>query len=110
MTTRLVLATVALLGGMATARAAGCNLDELMHYQIVFAGTVQGYGLNGKQTYGFEGCEPGRVLIFTDRTGLRCKGSGLGHAELPKAWLFARSKDDMKLCVGDTLYDVEPLH
>ena len=67
MTTRLVLAVVALLGGMATARAAGCNLDELMHYQIVFAGTVQGYGLNGKQTYGFEGCEPGRILIFTDR-------------------------------------------
>ena len=87
-----MLAVVALLGGMATARAAGCNLDELMRLPDRFRGTVQGYRLNGKQTYGFEGCEPGRILMFTDRTGLRCKGSGLGHAELPKAWLFARAR------------------
>ena len=109
MAIRLILAAIALLAGGTTVRAAGCDLDRVMGYQVAGARTIQGYVENGKSVYGFEGCEPGRVLVFTDRTGLRCKGSGLAHLDLPKAWIFARSKDDLKLCVGDDLYDVEPL-
>jgi hypothetical protein len=110
MAVRLALAAAALLAGSAAARAAGCDLDSVMGYQVVKAWTVQGHIENGKSVYGFEGCEPGRVLVFTDRTGVRCKSFGRAHLELPKAWLFARSKEDMKLCVGDELYDVEGLN
>jgi hypothetical protein len=109
MPARLLLTIVALLAGVAAARAAGCDLDQVIGYQVVKSWTIQGHLENGRPVYGFEGCEPGRVLVFTDRTGLRCKGSGLAHLELPKAWLFARSLDDLKLCVGDDLYDVEKI-
>lgn len=78
-----------------------------MGYQLVKSWTIQAHIENGKSVYGFEGCEPRRVLVFSDRTGLRCKGSGRAHLELPKAWLFARGKEDMKLWVGDDLCDVE---
>jgi hypothetical protein len=109
MAIRVILAAMALLACGTMARAAGCDLDQVMGYQVVASRTIQGHLENGKPVYGFEGCEPGRVLVFTDRTGLRCKGSGLAHLELPKAWIFAKSKDDLKLCVGDDLYDVGPL-
>ncbi|MGA3400289.1 MAG: hypothetical protein ABSC95_13800 [Acetobacteraceae bacterium] len=109
MPVRLTLAAVVLLAGSTAARAAGCDLDAVMGYQLVKAWTIQGYIDNGQQIYGFEGCVPGRILVFSDRSGLRCKGTWRAHLELPKAWLFGRSRDDLKLCVGDQLYDVEPI-
>ena len=84
MAVRVTLVVMTLLAGIASARAAGCDLDRVMGYQLIHAWTVQGYIDNGKQTYGFEGCLPGRILVFSDRTGLRCKDTGLAHLELAK--------------------------
>ncbi len=89
--------------------AAGCDLSELIGYQVVAGPTIQGYIDQDKQHNGFEGCMPGRNLVFTDHTGVRCKSMGLQHLELPRAYVFARSRSDMKLCVVDMLYDVAPM-
>ena len=61
---------------------------------------------DGKRVDGFEGCTRDRVLGFTDNTGVRCKDTVLHTAHLPKAYLFARNANDMKLCVDDDMYDV----
>ncbi len=83
-----------------------CDLSQVVGYQLVFGKTIQGYIEDGKQTSGFEGCTRDRVLVFTDNTGVRCKDTLLHSARLPKAYLFARSANDMKLCVDDDMYDV----
>lgn len=48
--------------------------------------------------------------MFTYRFGLRCQVSGRHYLELPKAWLFAHGRENLKLCVADKPYDVRPLH
>jgi hypothetical protein len=111
MPVRPVLAAMALLAGIAAARAAGRDLDAVMGYQLVTARTIEGYIDNDKRHMGFGGCEPGQILVFSDHSGVRCKASVVPvPLAVPKAWVFARSHTDLKLCVGDELYEVEPLH
>jgi hypothetical protein len=90
------------------ARAAGCDLSLVVGYQLVMMKTISGYIENGRQQRGFQGCQPDRVLVFTDNTGVRCKSVSLQKANLPRAFLFARSQTDIKLCVGDDMLDVAP--
>jgi hypothetical protein len=85
-----------------------CDLGQVVGYTLVFGKTVQAYIQDGKRVSGFEGCVPDRVLVFTDNTGVRCKEALLHAAALPKAFLFARNPNDMKLCVDDDIYDVAP--
>ena len=66
-----LLLALALLGAR-TASAAGCNLDEVVGYQLEFARTIEGYMDGEERHLGFNGCEPGRILVFTDNTGVRC--------------------------------------
>ncbi|MGE0418899.1 MAG: hypothetical protein AB7O80_19010 [Acetobacteraceae bacterium] len=89
-------------------QAAGCDLSQVVGYQLVMVKTIEGYIENGRKGRGFEGCRPDRVLVFTDNTGVRCKGLSLQKANLPHAYLFARSQTDLKLCVGDDMLDVAP--
>ena len=83
-----------------------CDLSQVVGYTLVFGKTIQGYIEDGKQVDGFEGCTRDRVLVFTDHTGVRCKDTILHTAHLPKAYLFARNNNDLKLCVDDDMYDV----
>jgi hypothetical protein len=83
-----------------------CDLSQVVGYTLVFGKTIQGYIEDGKQVTGFNGCTRDRVLVFTDNTGVRCKDTILHTARLPKAYLFARNANDMKLCVDDDVYDV----
>ena len=93
--------------GMPSTFAAACDLDDLVGYKIVAKVVIAGYvDEAGKQHSGYFGCVAGRILVFTDHTGVRCKGEGRQEAVMPTAFLFARSQDDLKLCVGDELYDV----
>jgi len=57
---------------------------------------------------GYDGCEPDRVLVFADNTGVRCKDIvRQPHQELPTGYLFARNNlGDLKLCVDGELFDV----
>jgi hypothetical protein len=92
----------------AHAARAGCDLDMLIGYQLAFAKVVTGYVQDGRRQIGFEGCTRERVLLFEDNTGVRCKETFPQHAVRPKAYLFARSQTDLKLCIGDDLYEVAP--
>lgn len=85
-----------------------CDLSQVVGYTLVFGKTIQAYIQDGKRINGFEGCAHDRVLVFTDNTGVRCKEALVHTANLPKAYLFARNANDMKLCVDDDMYDVAP--
>ena len=85
-----------------------CDLSQVVGYQLVFGKTIEAYIEDGKRVNGFEGCTRDRVLVFTDNTGVRCKETFLHSAHLPKAYLFAKSANDLKLCVDDDMYDVGP--
>ncbi len=105
------LAVCALLGACLTsqaARAGGCDLGLVVGYQLVMAKTITGYIEGGRKERGFKGCQPDRVLVFADNTGVRCKGVSVQALELPRAYVFARSQTDVKLCVGDDMLDVAP--
>ena len=84
-----------------------CDLNSLVHYQIIFSKPIQAYIQNGKRTAGYVGCEPDRVLVFADNTGVRCKELVLQHLEgLPNGYLFGRNAGDLKLCVEGQLFEV----
>jgi hypothetical protein len=85
-----------------------CDLSQVVGYTLVFGKTVEAYIQEGKRVSGFAGCVRDRVLVFTDNTGVRCREALVHTAALPKAYLFARNANDMKLCVDDDIYDVAP--
>jgi hypothetical protein len=85
-----------------------CDLNDLVGYQVLFAKPIEGYIQGGMRKKGYEGCEPDRVLVFADNTGVRCKDLVRRHVDtLPMAYLFARNNlGDLKLCVEGDLFDV----
>jgi hypothetical protein len=97
---------VSALGVSARPAQAECDLGRVVGYQLVLAKVIEGYIEGGKRFKGFSGCNLDRVLVFTDGTGVRCKEVDAATANLPTAYLFAKSQNDMKLCVGDAMYDV----
>jgi hypothetical protein len=103
----LMVATL-VLGAWSRPALAMCDLSQVVGYTVVFAKTIEAYIQGGKRVSGFEGCAHDRVLVFTDNTGVRCKDASIHTANLPKAYLFARNANDMKLCVDDDMYDVAP--
>lgn len=100
------LAVLPLLGQPAL--AAGCDLDRLVGYTLVFGKAIDSYIEEGKRHPGFDGCNRDRVLVFADGSGVRCADTFVQHAARPRAFLFARSNTDMMLCVDDDLYKVAP--
>jgi hypothetical protein len=105
---RRLVAGALLLGLSCRPALAICDLSQVVGYTLVFGKTVAAYIQDGKRVNGFAGCTPDRVLVFTDDTGVRCKDTFVQTARLPKAYLFARNANDMKLCVEDDMYDVAP--
>ena len=101
-----------LLGGLllapVAAQAATCDLDEVLGYRLVASKVVEGWLENGREVMGFEGCQPGRVLVFTDHTGVRCKDSMVRHVPVPKAFIFVGDPGEIKACIGDQMYSVVP--
>jgi hypothetical protein len=84
-----------------------CDLNSLVGYQVLFAKPITGYIQGGLRKEGYIGCEPDRVLVFADNTGLRCKTAiPQTTSGLPTAYLFAKNIGDMKLCVESELLDV----
>lgn len=103
----LVAAIVPLTSGLA--RADGrCDLNGLVGYQIILARPITGYIQGGIRREGYDGCEPDRVLVFADNTGVRCKQLVRQQlVQLPTGYLFARNNmGDLKLCVNGELFDV----
>jgi hypothetical protein len=105
---RFFVALVLLLTGGAAWADGRCDLNDLVGYQILFGKPIDGYIQGGARKKGYDGCEPDRVLVFTDNVGVRCKDFGRQpHKELPTGYLFARNNlGDLKLCVEGELFDV----
>ena len=103
---RLLLIAVLGLGVYARPALALCDLSQVVGYGLAFGKTIEAYVEDGKRVAGYHGCTRDRVLVFTDRTGVRCKETFVSSGTLPKAYLFARGPNDMKLCVGDEMFDV----
>jgi hypothetical protein len=106
--TRAVLVAALIALTAARPALAVCDLSQVVGYQLVFGKVIEGYIEDGKQQRGFSGCTRDRVLVFTDNTGVRCNETFVQHADNPKGYLFARSQNDLKLCVADEMYDVAP--
>ena len=107
----IFIATVAASALLASGpvRADGrCDLNTVVGYQILFAKPIVGYIQGGLRKKGYEGCEPDRVLVFADNTGVRCKEPVRQTLDaLPTGYLFARKNlGDLKLCVEGELFEV----
>lgn len=107
---RRLIAGVVLAAVVATPARAACDLGLVVGYTLVFAKTIEAYLENTVRTRGFHGCQPGRVLVFTDKTGVRCKGVSSQRMDLPRAYLFAKSQTELMLCVGDEMLEVSPAY
>ncbi len=84
-----------------------CDLNSVVGYQIIFGKPIQAYIQDGKRKSGYLGCEPDRVLVFADNTGVRCKELALQKTEaLPIGYLLGRNAGDLKLCVDGQLFEV----
>ena len=103
----VLLACAAVLAGGPVLADGKCDLNTVVGYHVLFAKPIQSFIQNSIRKQGYEGCEPDRVLVFSDGTGVRCSGLiRQPRRELPTAYLFAKSMSDMKLCVDGELFDV----
>ena len=103
----VLLAFAAMLAGGPALADGKCDLNTVVGYQVLFAKPVQAFIQNSIRKQGYEGCEPDRVLVFTDNSGVRCTGLiRQPRRELPTAYLFAKNMGDLKLCVDGELFDV----
>jgi len=106
---RALLAAALLLSASGLAKADGrCDLNTLVGYQLLFGKPIEGYIENSMRKKGYEGCQPDRVLVFADNTGVRCKTTVRQQVnELPVGYLFARGNlGDLQLCVEGELFAV----
>jgi hypothetical protein len=103
------LAATALLSAGPVLADGRCDLNTLVGYQLILAKPIESYVEGGTRKKGYEGCQPDRVLVFTDNTGVRCKQIVRQSLNsLPTGYLFARGNlGDLKLCVEGELFDVQ---
>ena len=92
--------------------------DELVNlegYTIIAVKTIEGwYDDDEKDESSFNGCSHGRVIVFTDGTGLTCAEYGYMYAYRPTAVIFAKeiswkgkSFYDLKMMVEDEVFDMQ---
>jgi hypothetical protein len=106
---RVWLAASSLSLTIGAAHADGrCDLNELVGYTLVFGKPIYGYIQRGVRKPGYDGCETDRVLVFSDRTGVRCAEMNRQEVDaVPTGYLFARNAGDLKLCVEGVLFTVQ---
>lgn len=111
LTKLLILASLA-LPTIANADLAD-DLEDLVGYVIVAAKTVEGWRDGRKKGDDFEGCEHGRVIVFTDGTALTCNTYSYSYSYRPTAVILAkqfkyqgREVYDFKMVVEDEVYDM----
>ncbi len=104
---RMLLAVLVLAVSTAAHADGRCDLNAVVGYQLFFAKPIQAYIQDGVRKNGYIGCEPDRVLVFADNTGVRCKEVSLQRLDgLPTGYLFGKNAGDLKLCVEGALFDV----
>jgi hypothetical protein len=89
------------------------ELEDLVGYMIVAAKIVDGWKDGRKFGDGFEGCEHGRVIVFTDGTALTCNTYSYSYSYRPTAVILAkqfkfqgREAYSFKMVIDDEVYDM----
>lgn len=93
------------------------QLEQLSGWTIVGSKQISGYVKDdGSEESSFEGCEHGRVLLFSDGSGVRCQSYGYQYAYMPTAIILAKSityegktLTMVKIIVKSQIYDAVPL-
>ena len=97
--TKNLLATFILL--ISTTPIAFANIEdvlsELTGYKIIAKKTIDGE---------FEGCDFDKIIVFDDRTALRCFSYGYQYAYMPAAVILFNGSN-IKMLVGEDIYDMQ---
>ena len=106
MRTRYLVIGLALLAMPAFAGAAN-GLESLVGYTIVASKTIDGWlDVNGKKGESFEGCEYGKIIVFTDNRVLHCATYHYHYAYRPTAVILSNGSQ-VKMVVDDEVYDMQ---
>lgn len=73
------------------------KLEQLTGYKIVAKKTIDGE---------FEGCDFDKIIVFDDRTALRCLSYGYQYAYRPEAIILSNGSN-IKMLVEDDIYDMQ---
>ena len=73
------------------------RIGELIGYTIITQKTIDGE---------FEGCDFDKIIVFNDRTALRCFSYGYQYAYMPIAVILSNGSN-IKMMVGDDIYDMQ---
>jgi hypothetical protein len=98
---------VAAMAGLSPAHAGTSELSRYVGYTIIAEKTVDHWISEDGQKKGdsFEGCEFGRVIIFTDGTFLRCVSYSYHYSYRPDAIILARGSTFVMI-VDDEAFDM----
>lgn len=82
------------------------TLSRYKGYTIVDVLTIEGWiDKNGKRESSFNGCEYGRVIIFSGNKSLRCSSYGYQYAYRPEAVIISRGGSYTMIVESDS-YDM----
>jgi hypothetical protein len=104
-----------LLSPLAQADMAGLLIsNNLIDYAIIGSKVIdKWYDPGFKEEASFNGCKPGRVIVFTDGSKLTCAGDKFQFANKPKVVILVSvdayrgySSYPYKMVVGDTVHDM----
>ncbi len=87
---------IALLVGQGA--QAKCQSDLPVGSRLLARKTISGWIEQGQEKEGYEGCAYGRVLVFSDRTGVMCSSYLYQYAYNPSAEIWA-IPSGLQLCV-----------
>ena len=87
---------------------AECNLSRLVGYTLIAEKTIEAWIEDGEKKDGYEGCNQGRVLVFTDGTGVMCNDYEYEYAYRHDAFIFSNGSS-LKACIEGDLLDVQLL-
>ena len=89
------------------------ELENLVGYTIIDSKTIERWYDDDEKDDAFNGCNYGRVIVFTDNTALTCAEYGYQYAYRPTAIILAKeisyqgkSFYDYKMIVEDEIYDM----
>jgi len=83
------------------------DIEDLVGYRILGKKIITGWydPDSGKKGTSFEGCNYGRLIIFTDNTFLRCEDYNYDYDYMPSAIILANTYN-FKMIVGHTIYNM----
>jgi hypothetical protein len=97
---------LALAGVSAFGQLDDYTMSSLQGYTVIGSKTIAGwYDGDGARGEGFEGCQFGRVIVFTDNRILTCSMYTYQYAYRPTAVILSNGAS-FKMVVNNTVYEM----